>query len=178
MKKNSIKFIITISTLLSFIVISNLVIQFNTPITYSGGCTEKEYEAINYILEKIEENSFLFTDLRLSAVLRVLTNLAIITAPGSVSSSFFEINTTYYAFYSNNSLKAYISIKNLISSYFSGIEIKEFYVFFSKLYVIEGFSTKDYNLGPISNESYEKYLNSTFFDVIFENDQCFIVKNN
>ena len=176
MNKKQLIYIPSISFLLSFIILSNIYIQINTPITYSGGITNKEYETINFIKDNIEDNSFIFTDLRLSSILRSQTNLTIIAAPGSASSSYFEINVTYHAFYSNNSFLAYYCIKMLISQYFKYLEIKNFYVFFSKLYVLEGFTTLDFTFGPIPIESYNKYLNSTYFNIIFQNDQCFIVK--
>lgn len=167
-----------ISILITFIIVSNVIIQINTPITYSGGCTEEEFEAVNFIIDKIEPQSFIFTDLRLSSVLRSQTDLNVITAPGSASSSYFEINTTYNAFYSNDSFKAYYGIKSLLNKIYPFKKINHFFVLFSKLYVIEGFSTIDFIFGPISIESYEKYLNSSFFEVIFQNDQCFITKSS
>ena len=164
------------SIILTFFIISSFYVEQDTPLVYSGGCTDSEYEAVIYMNKNLEKDSFIFTDLRLYSILNEKSDFRVIVAPGSASSDLDEINATYYAFYSNNSYKAYWCIRYLIDLYYDPPESYDFYVFFSKSYVYEGIGTYDYIFGPISIESYEKYLNSPYFKIVFKNDQTFIVK--
>lgn len=173
-KKNILK--LCILSVITFFIISNLYILIYTPITYKGGCSKEELETVEYIDKYLPENSYVFTDLRLSSILRTLTDVNVISAPGYPLSSFEELNTTYQVFYSNDSFKAYWSIKKLFQLWF--IPQNKTYMLFSILYTSEGITTMDYSFGPISIETYNMYLNSSYFTLIFNNNKSFVVKIN
>jgi len=175
MKSKKIISLLFPSIIIMFVITSNIYVFIETPLVFSNGCTQKECEGIEFIIENLPENASIFTDLRLSAILGAMTNFLILPAPGSQGSSFKEINTTYNAFYSNDSFKAYYCIKILFEQYYG---IAEFYIFFSKRFVSEGITTMDFTFGPIPIESYNMYLNSTYFEILFQNEECFIAKAN
>lgn len=160
----------------TFFFFSNGYILIKSPIIYTGGITDEEYESILFIKENLPITSYIFTDLRLTSILRTLININTITAYGYQLSTFSEINSTFYIFYSNDSFNAYYCLSKLFSNLKMGIT--DFYVLFSKKYVSEGFTTMDFSFGPIPLEAYNKYLNSTYFTVIFKNKQTFVVKAN
>ena len=174
-RKNAPKTII-IFFFLIFFCFSNGYILIKTPIIHTGGCTDEEYESILFIKENLPSTSYIFTDLRLSSILRTLTSVNIIIAYGYQLSTFLEINSTFYVFYSNDSFKAYYCLSKLFSNLKMGI--KDFYILFSKKYVSEGITTTEFSFGPIPSEAYDMYLNSTYFTVLFNNEQTFIVKAN
>lgn len=162
------------SFIISFLIISNIFVLINTPITFSGGCTKDELEGVEFIKKNLPGDSYFFTDLRLSSVLRTLTSVNTIIAPGYQQSTYQELNVTYHVFYGNNTFKALYSISDLIFE--KKLFVKECYLLFSKLYTTEGITTMDYSFGPIQIETYNMYLNSSYFTVLFNNGQVFIVK--
>lgn len=174
MKRNLVskKIIIIIGIL--FFCFSNVYILIKAPLIYTGGCNDNEYESILFIKENLPSPSYVFTDLRLGSIIRTVTENIVFDAPGYQLSTYQEINVTFQVFYSNDSFKAYYCLSNFFIDLKMGV--KEFYVLFSRSYVSEGFSTMDFSFGPIPPEAYSKYLNSTFFEIVFKNEGSFIVK--
>ncbi|WP_371803548.1 hypothetical protein [Candidatus Lokiarchaeum ossiferum] len=129
--------------------------------------------------EDFNENSSILSDLRIGSILKTETNITVFDTYGSHDCNSSQMYLTYSIFYSANITQAYEEITRFLIDMNNGtISSVEFFLFISKSFVEEGIHTMDYSFGPISIESYEMYLNTSLFEIVFKNSGCFIAKYN